>query len=262
MIPHLLGFDFALLTLCWSHAFACILEINMLREEPLILLIGSVWLVTMLSRLSSSVRMLRHNERNFYSAKIAALSVLCLAVAMALLWLLFFSVSTVVLYYVAPLSFFIFLSMLPIFGGAAKMMLRAFAYAFACAIPSFYFAVTLSPFEMLSCAPIWFFGVLMFLFFQEHQLWRSSDEPHSSQCGAKVSPYLVPIGQLMLLAICIYQAATSPAYEQNVSLTLILGNACLAAISRLRSYYSPLVVDALRIPIMMIAPIAAVFILW
>lgn len=262
IIPHLLGVDIALLTLCWAHAFACILEINMLRENPLILLIGSVWLFVIVSRLISSVRHIRDDERNFYTAKIAALSIICLAVGLALLWLLLFSVSTVVLHYVIPLSFFFFLSILPIFRGSARILLRALAYAFACAIPSFYFAVTLSPWAMLSCAPIWFFGVLMYLFFQEHEQWRTSDEMRSSQGGAVVSPHLVPLGQFILLGLCIYQAANAPSYEQNVSFTLILANACLAVVVRLRRYLSPLAVDALRIPVMMIAPLAAVYILW
>ncbi len=258
MLPHLLGVDIALLTLCWAHAFACMLEINMYREEPLILLIGSAWLFTMLTRMFNAVKLSKTEGANFYTERIALLTILCLAVGLALLWLLLFAVSTVLLHYVAPFAIYLIFSRLPFIKGAWRLLLRSVAYAFCCAIPSFYFSVTLGPFDMLSCAPIWYLGVLMFFFFIEPQEWRAYDICPNKTHQTDLPSYLVPCGQFALLLICIYHACSSSSYEQSVSTTLILANACLAVVVRLRKYVSPMVVEALRIPVMMIAPILSV----
>lgn len=250
MIPHLMGLDIAVLTLCWAHAFASILGINMYREEPLILLMGSAWLFVMMARLSASIKQSKQRGVNFYTEHLALFLVLCLAVGMALLWILFFALSAVVYHYLAPFALYLIVSRLPFFSETVRLLMRSICFAFCCAIPSFYFSVTLEPIEMLSCTPIWYLGVLMFLFFMEHR-------EHQEQ-AVKVSPHLVPVGQVLLLLICMYSAWSSSSYEQSVSITIILANACLAVIVRLRRHLSAELMTACRIPIMMVAPILSV----
>lgn len=252
VLPHLLGLDIAVLTLCWAHAFACILGINMYREEPLILLIGSAWFFVIITRLSASIRDSKSKGINFYTEHLAMLVVLCLAVGLALLWLLLFAVSTVVYHYLAPFALYLIVSRIPFFSEPMRLLMRSICYAFCCAIPSFYFSVTLAPIEMLSCTPIWYLGVLMFLFFMEQREHQSEAKP--------ISPYLVPVGQLLLLLICLYSAWNSSSYAQSVSITIIIANACLAAIVRLRRYFSPALINVLRMPIMMVAPILSILI--
>ncbi len=253
VIPHLMGLDIAVLTLCWAHAFACILGINMYREEPLILLIGSAWLFVMIARLVTSIRGSKMKGANFYSENFPMILVLCLAIGLALLWLLLFAVSAVVYQYLAPFALYLIVSRLPFFSEPMRLLMRSICYAFCCAIPSFYFSVTLAPSEMLTCTPIWYLGVLMFLFFMENR---------ENQAGgaSRISPHLVPVGQLLLLLICLYSAWSSSSYEQSVSITIIIANACLALIVRLRHYVSPELVNVLRMPVMMLAPILSVLI--
>lgn len=260
LLPHLLGLDIALLSLCWAHAFACMLEINMYREEPLILLIGSAWLFTMMSRLYQGFRYRKTQGPTFYTEKFALLFVLCLAIALAMVWLLLFSVSSVLLHYLAPFFLYLLVSRLPFVKETPRLLMRSICYAFCCAIPSFYFSVTLAPWDMLSCAPIWYLGVLMFLFFKEHRDRVFLDMSAAPEVRKNVSPHLVPLGQVLLLAICIHDAFSSYSYEQSVSTTLILANACLAVVIRLRKHFSPLVVEVLRLPVMMVAPIISVLI--
>lgn len=228
------GLDTPITAICWSVAVAALMQITMITPAPMLLVAGGVWCTVMLQRLYESITNQDSWHADFYRGHSPVILVLLFAVGMATLWMLFFYVGKSIISYIFPPLALLSLSMLlrgAILGQIGKL-LKAIAFAMACAIPAFYFCFTLSPLHMLTTGPVWYLGILFFLMSGERERLRN---------GTKTTQSVVvnTLTLFMLLAVTLISGVTAPMFERTLCVTIAIGAGCLQGFSRLAQLISP-----------------------
>lgn len=228
MLFSLCGFDVPLAALCWGIACAALLEITMMTAGPLLLLTSTVWACTIFSRVGraiSSPKGCWYPE--FYRERLAPLLLLAGCVMLAALWMLFFYVGQYLISYALIPVALLLLAFSPPLRSFPQLCLlcKGVAYAFACAIPAFFFSFTIDPLSMLFCEPVWYLGGLFFLFGWERGRWKKDPRPpHPS--------VLFTSGLGALLLLCLYSSVTAPFFERALCVAVAVGAGCLQALAR------------------------------
>ena len=168
-LPALWGLDVALCALCWGVLVAAHYGITMITTGPLLVLSSTVWLVVMAGRLTKACGGQKMMSADFYRRNLVPLLPLFLAVLGATWWMLFFRVGQYLLYFglipflMLGVSRFPLLYRIPGF----SLFFKSAAFAFACAVPTFYYSFYLSPLQMWQSTPLWMLAGLFFLFHVE-----------------------------------------------------------------------------------------------
>ena len=228
VLLQLWGLDTPITTLCWAVACAAILQITMVTEGPMLLVAAGAWCWVMGGRLVAAIRSADAWQASFYRSHMVLMIVLIFCVAMATLWMLFFEVGRHVLNYTLIPGFLLALAQV-CSGNVLRqtgVLLRNIAYAMFCALPAFYFSFTLSPLHMLTTAPVWYVGILFFLWEREREILRTPIT------DARAS--LFNTGALVaLLAATLIASVTAPMFERTLCITVAIGAGCLQAFARL-----------------------------
>lgn len=165
MIPRLWGLDVAVLALCWGVAYAALMQITMITGAPLLLLGALAWCGVMYLRLGAALRSADAWHAGFYRRNVAPLAVLLACVGMAALWLLLYYVGQNMLPLLAVPAVLYGLALWDRSGSTyVAPLARGCAFALACAAPACYFSFTRSAPEMLTSAPNWYLGILVFVY--------------------------------------------------------------------------------------------------
>ena len=224
VLLQLWGLDTPITTLCWAVACAALLQITMVTEGPMLLVAAGAWCWVMGGRLVAAIRSADAWQASFYRSHMVLMIVLIFCVAMATLWMLFFEVGRHVLNYTLIPGFLLALAQV-CSGNALRqtgVLLRNIAYAMFCALPAFYFSFTLSPLHMLTTAPVWYMGMLFFLWEREREMLRNQ------HTDARAS--LFNTGALVaLLAATLIASVTAPMFERTLCITVAIGAGCLQA---------------------------------
>ena len=231
VLLQLWGLDTPITTLCWAVACAALLQITMVTEGPMLLVAAGAWCWVMGGRLVAAISSADAWQASFYRSHMVLMIVLIFCVAMATLWMLFFEVGRHVLNYALIPGFLLALAQV-CSGNVLRqtgVLLRNIAYAMFCALPAFYFSFTLSPLHMLTTAPVWYMGMLFFLWEREREILRTPIT------DARAS--LFNTGALVaLLAATLIASVTAPMFERTLCITVAIGAGCLQAFARLTPY--------------------------
>ncbi len=92
--------------------------------------------------------------------------------------------------------------------------------------------MTVSPHELWLFAPTCYLATLVFLYYLVRGSWQMEEEDARKR-GLFVTLALVP-----LFFFCLLSAATAPAYERSLCLSIAIGTACLELLIRLRPHLS------------------------
>lgn len=228
LLLQLWGLDTPITAICWSVAFAALMQITMITPAPLLVVAGGVWCTVMLQRIHAAVSQADSWQAAFYRGHLPVILVLLFAVGMATLWMLFFYVGKNILWYMVPPLFFNGLSMClsgPWFRQISRLC-KAIAFAMVCAMPAFYFSFMLNPLNILTTGPVWYLGILFFLMAGERERLRSGAQ-NSSQVVVNT------LTLIMLLAFTLISGATAPMFERTLCITIAIGAGCLQGFSRL-----------------------------
>ncbi len=222
------GLDTPITALCWSVACAALLQITMVTEGPMLLVAAGVWCCVMGNRLVAAIKSPAAWQAAFYRSHVVLLIVLLFSVSMATLWMLFFEVGRHVLDYALIPGFILCLAQM-CRGNAlrqTRLLLRSVAFAMFCALPSFYFSFSLSPLHMVTTAPVWYMGMLFFLWERERESLRTQN--HDTRTD------LFNVGALIvLLTATLIASVTAPMFERTLCITIAIGAGCLQGFARL-----------------------------
>ncbi len=250
------GVDLLFVSLLWGQAYGTLLDIPIMTAGPLMLLGGSVWLLTIGSRLYLAVFQKEGIYCEFYSRNAAPLILVCLCASAALLWILFYYVSSYLLSFVAvPACIYALSCLLPsLRDSIIARLMRSIAFALACAVPAIYNTFSISPIAMLFQAPIIYLGLLFFLFGEERLRGLESSKGKASK-----SSLLVTVGLMLLLIACLSTALQAPYFEQGISYTLVIGCAFVELLARLNRHLKAEQLYALSWPLMALAPLLGIW---
>lgn len=228
LLLQLWGLDIPATALCWAVACAALMQITMITAGPMLLVAAGTWCVVMSSRLVAALKSPAAWQASFYRSHLALLLVLLFGVGMATLWMLFFQVGRGVLLYAMAPAALLMLSRLcrAKMLGQTRELLRSLAFAMFCALPAFYFSFTLTPVHMVTTAPVWYMGLLFYLWARERATLR---EPHRYA----ESTLFNTIALIVLLASTLIASVTAPMFERTLCITIAIGTGCLQGYSRL-----------------------------
>ena len=222
------GLDTPITALCWAMAYAALLQITMVSVGPMLLVAAGTWCWVMGCRLGAAIKSPTAWQADFYRSHIVLLMVLLFSVCMATLWMLFFEVGRHVLDYALIPALFLFLghwckaSILRQTG----VLLRSIAFAMFCALPAFYFSFSLSPLHMVTTAPVWYMGILFFLWERERESLRNQ--------ASDTRTDLFNVGALIVLLVStLIACVTSPMFERTLCITIAIGAGCLQGFARI-----------------------------
>lgn len=222
------GLDVPLLALGWGCACARLMGIPMLTNAPMTVAITSLWALTLGQRLWCVLRTPEAPDAAFYRAHVAPLLFLLGGLGAATLWMLTFYVGQRFWgYLLTPLWLGMVGLLLPgkLLRRVGKL-LRSCALAQLMVAPAFYDGFMTTPLHALFCAPVWYLGVLLFLFDEERH--------HSS-----ASPLVPKLSLCLLLAVCLLSLNTAPPFERGLCLAVAVGAGCLHGLGRLRRRGAP-----------------------
>ena len=225
------GLDTPITALCWAVACAALLQITMVTEGPMLLVAAGVWCWVMGGRLAAAIKSPTAWQAAFYRSHMVLVILLLFSVGMAALWMLFFEVGRHVLDYAIIPGLILFLAQL-CRGSALQQtgnLLRSIAFAMFCALPAFYFSFSLSPLHMVTTAPVWYLGMLFFLWERERETLRTQ--------AADARTNLFNVGALIaLLAAALISSVTAPMFERTLCITIAIGAGCLQGFARLTPF--------------------------
>ncbi len=226
------GLDVPVIVLCWSVACAALLQITMITAGPMLLVTAGTWWGLMYTRLRTAWRSEKSWQAQFYREHLALIACLMTAVALAVLWTLYFHVGISLVYYLAvPLLLFA-VSQFFISPGFTqlRLLLQGLALGMACATPAFYYSFSLSIVHMATTGPVWYLGILFYLLLSERN--RLSSE-------ASGSIVLNTLVLLALLTVTLVSSVTAPHFERTLCITIAIGAGCLQGFLRLSARTSP-----------------------
>lgn len=228
LMLQLWGLDTPITALCWAVAIAALMQITMITPGPLLLVMGGVWCMVMLQRLSDAIYRQNAWQAEFYRGHMPLILALVFAVGMATLWMSFFHVGQNIFIYAAlPALLQGCTRILPGDGlSQVRLLLQATAFAMFCAIPAFYFSFTMDPLHMLTTGPVWYLGMLFYLMARERQRLRNQD-------NASQSVVVTTITLILLLAATLISSTTAPMFERTLCITIAIGAGCLQGFARL-----------------------------
>ncbi|MGN0865323.1 MAG: hypothetical protein ACI4P8_04170 [Akkermansia sp.] len=222
------GLDVPLTALCWGCASARLMEIPMLTNAPLTVTVTSLWGLTLGRRLWCALRLPKAPNAAFYRGHLAPLLFLLGGLVAATLWMLTFYVGQRFWgYLLTPVWLSMVGLLLP-----GKRLRRVGELLCCCALaqlivaPAFYDGFMTTPLHALFCAPVWYLGVLLFLFGEEQ---RSDGE----------SPLVPKLSLCLLLGACLLSLKTAPPFEYRLCLAVAVGAGCLHGLGRLRRRGAP-----------------------
>ncbi len=251
-IPALWGLDVAFAAFCWAMCGVENMQITMVSEGPVLLLVASVWVYTILSRTHAAIRRRSGWYHDYYENHAAPMLLLALAAAAAGIWMLCFYVGKHVLPYVCIPVFFLLLSAIPARKAAVfKGFCKSIAFGSACMVPAFSMSFELTPLNMFFCAPCWYTGILFFLFQQERTRWEETGTPHSHS-------RLLLCGLFCLLIVCALSAGRSSYFEHSMGITIAMGAACLMLLAKIRSNLDAQGIFCLCWPVMTLPALLAI----
>ena len=226
------GLDAPVAALCWALAYAALLDMPMITSGPLLLLTASVWLFTIGTRLYRAVVARRGWYILFYRSHLAPLTLLILCVSAATLWMLFYYVGQILLLYaLAPMAM-LALSRLVRMVEVLRGLCYATAFALACSVPSGFYSVLVSPFDLFLFGPTWYLALLMLLYYLLRGSWQLEED------AARLRGIMVSVGLVVLFLGSLFSARNAPIYERPLYLTLAIAVACLEVLVRLRPHLS------------------------
>ena len=222
------GLDVPLLALGWGCACARLMGIPMLTNAPMVLTITALWALTLGWRLCCAARTPEAPNAAFYRAHGAPLFFLLVGLGATTLWMLTFYVG---LRYWTYLLTPLWLGMVGLLLPGKRLhrvgeLLRCCALAQLMVAPAFYDGFITTPLHALFCAPVWYLGVLLFLFGEERH--------HSS-----AAPLAPKLSLCLLLAVCLLSLNTAPPFERGLCLAVAVGTGCLHGLGRLRRHGAP-----------------------
>lgn len=228
LMLQLWGLDTPITALCWAVAIAALMQITMITPGPLLLVMGGVWCMVMLQRLSDAIYRQNAWQAEFYRGHMPLILALVFAVGMATLWMSFFHVGQNIFFYaVLPALLQVCTRILPGDGlSQVRLLLQATAFAMFCAIPAFYFSFTMDALHMLTTGPVWYLGMLFYLMARERQRLRNQD-------NASQSVVVTTITLILLLAATLISSTTAPMFERTLCITIAIGAGCLQGFARL-----------------------------
>ncbi len=228
------GLDAPLAALCWGLVYAHLLDIPMITSAPLLLLVASVWLFTIASRLFRAVVQRRSWYVLFYRSHLAPMSMLILCVSAATLWMLFYYVGQILLDYAVIPFVVLVLGYMPLIRrvGGLRGLFQSAAFALACSVPAAFYSVLVTPVQVITFTPTWYLAILMFLYYLLRSSWLM-DESAARKRGMVVS-----LGLVLLFVFCLMSAWAAPAFEHSFFLTIAIAVACLELLVRLRTNLS------------------------
>lgn len=252
IIPALWGLDVALAAFCWAMCGVENMQITMVSEGPLLLLVASVWVYTILSRTHAAIRRRHGWYHDYYENHAVPMLLLALAAAAAGIWMLCFYVGKHVLPYACIPVFFLLLSAIParkatIFKGFCKSI----AFGFACMVPAFSMSFEQAAPNMFFCAPCWYIGILFFLFQQERTRWKETGTPHTHS-------RLLICGLFCLLTACAFTAGRPSYFEHSMGITIAMGAACLMLLAKIRPHLNGQSIFRLCWPVMTLPALLSV----
>ena len=228
ILMQLWGLDTPITTLCWAVACAALMQITMVTEGPKLLVAAGAWCWVMSGRLVAAIKSADAWQAAFYRSHMVLMIVLIFCVGMAALWMLFFEVGRHVLDYALIPGLLLILAQMcrgNVFHQTG-VLLQNIAYAMFCALPAFYYSFSLSPLHLLTTAPVWYVGMLFFLWEREREILRNPIT------DARAS--LFNTGALVaLLAASLISSVTAPMFERTLCITVAIGAGCLQALARL-----------------------------
>ncbi len=232
-LPSFLGLDAALFALFWGQCYVLLLDIPVVTEEPFLFLAVSVSLTYILSRLGRAFRGQPAFYSAFYVNQMGLISVLAIAVIMALLWIALYYVSLHFLRFTTLPIAFLLLSYLPLVRESrlCSLALRSLALSLAIITPAFYFMVTVSPIHGLFYPPIYYLALLIFAF----ELTKASWSHPRSDVRARYS-LIATVTLLFVLLASLTSANTGAFYERGMYFSFVVGCAVVEILSRLRPY--------------------------
>ena len=228
LLLQLWGLDIPAIALCWAVACAALMQITMITAGPMLLVAAGVWCVVMGSRLVAAIKSPEAWQAAFYRSHMALLVVLLAGVGMATLWMLFFQVGRSVLNYAFFPTTLLALAQLCRASvlRQTKMLLQSVSFAMFCALPAFYFSFTQGPLHMVTTAPMWYLGLLFYLWARERADLQEApaDAPHS---------VFNVVALIALLISALIASVTTPMFERTLCITVAIGAGCLQGFSRL-----------------------------
>lgn len=228
LLLQLWGLDTPATALCWAVACAALMQITMITAGPMLLVAAGVWCGLMSCRLVAAIRSPEAWQAAFYRSHLAMLVVLLFSVGMATLWMLFFQVGRSVLDYAIIPTGFLLLARLCRAAALqqTRLLLQSLAFAMFCALPAFYFSFTLTPLHMVTTAPVWYMGLLFYLWARERQAIREG--------RSDAAPAFFNVAALIVLLIsALIASVTAPMFERTLCITVAIGTGCLQGFSRM-----------------------------
>lgn len=228
LLLQLWGLDTPATALCWAVACAALMQITMITAGPMLLVAAGVWCVVMCSRLVAAIKSPTAWQATFYRSHMALLVVLLFGVGMATLWMLFFQVGRTVLDYAFIPTALLLLARLC--RGSmlrqTRILLQSISFAMFCSLPAFYFSFSLSPLHMVTTAPVWYMGLLFYLWARERETLRETPEVERNSVFSVVA-------LIALLISALIASVTAPMFERTLCITVAIGAGCLQGFSRL-----------------------------
>ena len=227
LLLQLWGLDTPVTALCWAVACAALMQITMITAGPMLLVAAGVWCGLMLSRLVAAIKSPDAWQAAFYRRNLSIIVVLLFGVGMATLWMLFFLVGRSVLDYAIVPALFLLLARLCHHATLhqTRLLLQSLAFAMLCALPAFYFSFSLSPLHMVTTAPVWYMGLLFYLWGRERQAIREG----KTDAGFA----FFNVGALIVLLVsALISSVTAPMFERTLCITVAIGTGCLQGFSR------------------------------
>ncbi len=237
-VLHRIAAALPLAAMAWAYAFASLQGLEMHAFGPLLFLGMALWLGMLLSRCIRA--MLDHA---IGSKELARIALFALPLLASLLYLISRDVP---LTFLRDLKYPLILSLAAGFcsllhQSSLSALLQAMSFGIACCLPTFAFTLHLSLLSVLFHPGTWYLVILFFLFFID--IRHEQDRIDSVRLGDSL---LVPMGQLLLLIFSLSSAYSAVPSERGLLYTIVLGNASLALMMRMRRHWDVETTDSLR----------------
>lgn len=252
ILPQLWGLDVPVAVLFWSLVCAAHMRIIMVSEGPILVVVTTVWVCTVCSRIYRAVIFKTGWYHHYYETRAVPMLLIATGAAFATVWMLVYYVGRHVLDFALVPGMFVLLALMCRNSqwGLFKLLFKALALGFSCMVPAFSLSFMAEPGQMLTFPPCWYLGILFFLFLSEKERWQHENAPCTG-----ISNLLV-VGLLMLLIVNAVASVSSPYPEvRSLFITIVVAAACLMILAKMQGDFSRHVLFAISWALMALPPL-------
>lgn len=258
LLFRLLGVDVAVAVYAWVIVFARLFDVIDIAYEPIFLLCMVVWILVFVKRYIRYVINGREDsigyQAAFFRENIFLISLILFCSFLTVFWLGWCQVGGrfLKLLILPVLSLGVSVSLSFLLRMAGRALLQSWAFAVACASPSWLYCSYANSEKMFFSSPVLVLTVLMTLFIF---LERINDSPSSKTLNTLAD--IFPVGLFALVIYCAVRSSQCASHEIFFYYAVAMGAAFLQILCHLRKRLSKESVVALTWPLLALSALGA-----